>query len=395
MAQIDIRNATILIKDGYSGPAGSHTVNAPAYAIGTASLAIDNFVGAVATNNKLMIAGDTTIYNISSHSETLGNTTLVGLGSVLGTAAADNAVVTIYQPNADLAAVNNGAGYSIGQSVITVGSFVGVIAVGNIVMFAGHATPYRVTAHTETLGNTTQVTVSPNLTSAIVDTEVVTVYQPNADTALINHPYAIGVSTILVSGFTGEVVDFDFFSIAGDDTVYMITSHIETLGNTTSLTFTPALVATATLGAALTILPHQLEITIGDGNLTYDEKRTIKYIRDRGNLDTVREDMDEPIDVSLDATWEFLRSPTGDPPTIEDALKNRGQAAGWISSSSDLCEPYAVDVVIMYMPPCSGEEDEIITLPDFRWESFSHDLKQGTLAVKGKCNAKEAIVVRS
>lgn len=138
-----------------------------------------------------------------------------------------------------------------------------------------------------------------------------------------------------------------------------------------------------------------IDVKIGDGNITYDEKRNMTYVKDRGHLDTVREGDDEPMDVRLDATWEHVTAAAGATvPTVEDAMKNRGPASTWVSSSADLCEPYAVDVVILDVPPCGGDSPETIILPDFRYESVAHDLKAGTLAFSGKCNAKEAIVSR-
>jgi len=142
---------------------------------------------------------------------------------------------------------------------------------------------------------------------------------------------------------------------------------------------------------------QSLEIKIGEGTLTYDERKTIEYVRDRGLLDTVKEGDEEPMDVRFDFTWEFLRavSTTGwGTPTVEDALKQRGEAAGWVSSSNDPCEPYAVDIEIHYAPPCGDELDEIITLPDFRYTSLAHDLSAGTVAVTGQCNATQALDVR-
>lgn len=397
MAQIDIRNATVRIKDGYAGPGGTSTINAPAYPIGATTVVVDGFTGAVSNSDVLVFAGDTTSYVVTAHSETLGNTTSVTFTPGLIAAIDDNSVVTAYQPNADLAAVNNGGGYSSGASTTIVGSFTGAVAVGDRVKFSGHATIYRITAHTETLGNTTSITFTPALTAGVTDTEAVTFYQPNVDTLLVNHTgtYSAGASTIRVTGFSGAVVDGDYFTIGSGLTLYTVSSHSETLSNTTSIVFTPTLAATATTGDAVTIEPHQIEITIGDGNCTYDEKRTFKYIRNRGQLDTVRQDQDEPVDVSIDATWEFLRAPSGDPPTIEDALKNRGVASGWESSSDDSCEPYAVDIEIDYDPPCTGEQFERILIEDFRYESINHDLKMGVLAIKGKANVTEATVTRS
>ena len=142
---------------------------------------------------------------------------------------------------------------------------------------------------------------------------------------------------------------------------------------------------------------QSLEVKIGEGTLTYDERKNIEYVRDRSLLDTVKEGDEEPIDVRFDFTWEFLQAVSttaAGTPTVEDALKQRGEASGWVSSSADPCEPYAVDVVVEYIPPCGGELDEIITLPDFRYTSLAHDLSAGTVAVTGQCNATDAVIVR-
>jgi len=221
---------------------------------------------------------------------------------------------------------------------------------------------------------------------------------PSQAGGLVNNMagYMAGVSTITVDGFVGTVAVGDTFTVATDstNTVYTVTSQTATLGNTTSIVFTPVLGDAITDDAAITILPHSIEINIGDGNLTYDEKRNMKYIRNRNVLDTVRLDQDEPMEVKLDALWEFIRADSGEPPTIEDALKQRGQASTWVTSAEDTCEPYAVDVEIEYDPPCSDQKREIVLLTDFRYESFSHDLKMGVFAVTGKCNVTEATVSR-
>lgn len=138
-----------------------------------------------------------------------------------------------------------------------------------------------------------------------------------------------------------------------------------------------------------------LDIKIGEGNITYDEKRGIQYMRDRGHLDTVRLAHDDPIDVKLDCQWIHLTASSGDSvPTPEDVLKHRGLASSWTSSSSDPCEPYAVDIVLLDIPPCAGDDPEMIILPDFRYESIAHDPKAGTLSFSGKCNAIQASVSR-
>jgi len=141
--------------------------------------------------------------------------------------------------------------------------------------------------------------------------------------------------------------------------------------------------------------PNSLTIKVGDGTLTYSEKRNMEYSLDRGTLDLVREGDEVPMDVAFDLVWEFLKSSTSATPTPEEALKKTGAASDWESSSDDDCEPYAVDIVVEHDPLCSNEDLEIVTLPDFRWESLDHDLKAGTISCKGKCNAKVASIARS
>lgn len=206
--------------------------------------------------------------------------------------------------------------------------------------------------------------------------------------------YAMGATTMAIDGnTTDQLHKFDQFTVVGSSAVHTITNTPAL--PSVSITFTPALTGSVLDNAVITILPHELEVKLGEGNLTYSEKRNMEYVLDRGELDTVKEGDDVPVDVKMDFTWEFLRASAGDPPTFEDALKRRGEAAHWASSSSDPCEPYAVDIIVLYVPPCGGEDDETITLVDFRWEALDHDLKQAQVSVTGKSNVKEAQVVRS
>lgn len=168
-------------------------------------------------------------------------------------------------------------------------------------------------------------------------------------------------------------------------------------GFTHDLTFSPA----APTGgfaddAAVTHTGRQLEVKVGDGNLTYTENRGFLYDLDRGVLDTVRQDDDVPMDVTLDFVWEFLTAITGAvTPTIEDVLKARGPASNWVSSSSDLCEPKAIDIEVEHEQPCLNVDKEFITLEDFRYESLDHNIDDATISSTGRCNRVGATVLRS
>jgi hypothetical protein len=141
---------------------------------------------------------------------------------------------------------------------------------------------------------------------------------------------------------------------------------------------------------------HTLSVKLGEGNFTYDEKRNIQYLLDRGKLDTVREGDEIPVDISLDSVWEEITTQgvSGAAPSVEDAMKQRGPASGWTSSSSDPCEPYAVDIEVEHDPNCTGMR-EILTFSDFRWESVAHDMKAATIRFSGKANVTQAAATRA
>jgi hypothetical protein len=217
-----------------------------------------------------------------------------------------------------------------------------------------------------------------------------------ADNAAVDNTsgYAVGTTQMTVDGITGSLTVGDLFRVGTSRHRYRVTGQTLNLGNTVSVTFTPGLKVAAADNDPLTFVPHYLKVRVGEGNVTWTEKRPVVYVKDRGLLDTVREGDQEPVEVKLDMTWEFLTADTGEPPTVEDAMKRRGEAANWVTSSADPCEPYAVDIVIEYVPPCTGTKMEIYTLHDFRWEELAQDLSAGSISVSGKCNVVSADVTR-
>jgi hypothetical protein len=165
---------------------------------------------------------------------------------------------------------------------------------------------------------------------------------------------------------------------------------------TWELTFTPALDG-GDLPAnddVITFLPQQLDIKIGDGNITYTESSEYEYDLDRDILDTVREGAQVPIDVSIDFVYEFITTGTSEEISVMDALKKRGGASGWVSSSADPCEPYAIDIEVVYTPLCTTSEIETTVFPEFRSESREVDFSEATISVSGRCNVVEPIITR-
>lgn len=143
---------------------------------------------------------------------------------------------------------------------------------------------------------------------------------------------------------------------------------------------------------------HSIDVKIGEGNLTFSEKRNVQYTLDRGVLDEVRLGDQVPMDVSMDFVWEYISGGVASDgvPSVEDALKRKGAAAAWTSTDSDACRPYAVDIEVLYDPqPAGCGDDETILLSDFRYEELNHDLKAGTISCTGKCNVTEATATRA
>ena len=163
------------------------------------------------------------------------------------------------------------------------------------------------------------------------------------------------------------------------------------------LTFTPALDAgdLPSDGDVITFLPQQLEIKIGDGNLTYTEANEYEYDLDRGVLDTVRAGDQVPLDLSLEFVYEYITTGTSEEISPMDALKKIGGASAWVSSSADPCEPYAIDVEVIHTPICTTQEIETTVFPDFRSESREPDLGEASVAVSGRCNAVQPTVTRT
>lgn len=108
------------------------------------------------------------------------------LMSKLGFDIGESHAIEDYTPSDVTGAVNNAAGYSIGDKVIKVDAFADAttpVRAGDIVTFTGHATKYRVVgtsndaafANDTTPAATTEITLEKGLTTAVADDVVVTV----------------------------------------------------------------------------------------------------------------------------------------------------------------------------------------------------------------------------
>jgi len=189
------------------------------------------------------------------------------------------------------------------------------------------------------------------------------------------------------------------FTYTNDSTVVRtVTARVpnDDVGPTTAITFTPIISANVPAQTdVITFQAQRVAVTIGEGNLSYTEAQNMDYTLDRGNLDTVRQGDDVPVDVTMEFSYEFVTTGTGEVITPSDALKGIGEADEWVSSSSDLCEPYAVDIEIDRELSCGSVESENTILADYRWESLEFSLRDATISSSGKCNITTATNTRS
>lgn len=209
--------------------------------------------------------------------------------------------------------------------------------------------------------------------------------------------YVLGATSMVVDGITGVVPVGARFSVDGHGE-YTVTSTSETTGNTTTLNFTPGLLAAVADNDVITIGGRALIIKVGSGTVSWSEKKPREYLKDRGVIDSVRNADEEPMDVNLEFMYEELTAsdPVNDPPTPEDVIKQRGAAADWVSADqTDPCAPYCVNISILHTPlNCTSVDREKVKLPKFYYEALDHDPKAGAIKVSGKCNATEATVTR-
>jgi len=231
---------------------------------------------------------------------------------------------------------------------------------------------------------------------------VITLKDGFAGTAAVNDVAGVAVSDTTVAldtVATNAVLATDVpvgarFTLVGDTTIYTVTA-VDSPGTPATLTFTPAATSISADDSVITFLPQQVEIKLGDGDLSWTKNRDFEYLLDRGDLDSVREGDQQPLDVNIDAVYEHITTGTSEVITPYDALNKVGGAAAWVSSAADACEPYAVDVEVAHAAPCGSSQDETTLLADFRYESFDVSLRDAAIVVSGRCNTVSPVITRS
>ena len=211
----------------------------------------------------------------------------------------------------------------------------------------------------------------------------------------------IGLQSLVLNSNNTDLVPVGArFTIAGETglPVHTVTNrdnddHSDSA--TLRIAFTPTLASVVSESDAITWLPQRIQIAIGDGDLSWTENRELIYDLDRDQLDTVRLGEDQPLEVELAFTFVYVTTESGQEITPVDALKRIGEATEWVSSSSDLCEPYAVDIYAIHCVPCGTDQDQDFLFADFRYESLEYSIQDASIAVSGRCNVTDVTSTRA
>jgi hypothetical protein len=364
MARIELRHCTVRLEDGLAGTASNNQPVTPpisgdtSLTINTVSLNTD-VTDKVPLGARFTIAGEgaATVHVVTARTPTsVGPTTAITFTPALGTGTYTSAAAGIAG-----AATTSVQGSGGGNEVQSIARHVNNVTGGT----------FTLTLTINGGGPVTTAAIAYNAIAATIQSAIDLVSGVTA-----GHIVVTGgplTTTAITITFSGADVD--------------LTNQGQTTINGASLT--------ASIGnKTLTFTSQQLDIKIGDGDLKYTENDDFKYDLDRGNLDTVRQGDEKPMDVSLSFVYEHITTGTGETIAPMDALKRRGGAAEWVSSATDLCEPYAVDLSVIHTPPCGTAQTETTLFPDFRSDKREPSLKDSLIQITGRCNATEPTVSR-
>lgn len=201
-----------------------------------------------------------------------------------------------------------------------------------------------------------------------------------------------GTYTITLAGdlanSTGNTLTSDPASLTGGAGTAAVVA-VQDGTETWAVTFTPA-IASGSVPAnndVITWTGIRLTIKSGSGTIEWTETDDPIFDTDRDVLDSVREGVEQPMQVTLSTVFDWIRSSTGDAVTPYEVLHQRYQASTWQSAAETPCEPYCVTLIIEDLPPCGSEEAEVITFPYFYKTSVNPKFSDGLVAITGKCKA--------
>jgi len=284
MARIELRDCTVRIKDGL----GAHPDVYPCVAVGNKTL----------TPGKTAVqAGDTDckVTSVSIPPAVGGNTQKIPIGArftIDGETAATVHVVT--------GRTQGGAGTNAKQSVSLDATEAGAPTGGTLTLAWGGKTTGNIAYDADTVAvKSALVAMDDGYTTddwAVTGVAGAWVVEFKGALGLAPRALMVGDGTNLTGG--GGVVK----TVTVATTVAGVVAASSAV--TVALTFSPALGAGSySTDAAVTFLSQQVEVKIGEGNITYTEHSDYTYLLDRDNLDTVKEGKEVPMDVKWDSVY--------------------------------------------------------------------------------------------
>jgi len=360
MARIELRDATIIIKDGLSG---TGKINEATPGSTDTDVGVDTLVLNSTDTDKIPIgarfnvgtAGNTTKYTVTARTNSTGVDEVQSLSASGATGGTFTLAITLY-------------GETSAQTTAAISYDAAPAAIQTAVDTALAAVSTYVAGDLAVTGAST------------ADLGVTTFTFSGTSVAKKNHA-AIVIDGASLTGGGSEAIT--------------TTTEGQFVDQTTNITFTPAWgTPTPADDDTITFLPQEVAIKIGDGNLTYTRSKDYEYLLDRGVLDTVKEQDEIPMDVTIDGVYEFVTTGTGENITPVDAMYGEGGASEFVSASSDLCEPYCVDIQMTHAPSCGATQNEVTVFPDFRADTAEFDISDATISFTGRCKATKPTVTR-
>jgi len=124
-----------------------------------------------------------------------------------------------------------------------------------------------------------------------------------------------------------------------------------------------------------------------NGGLSYTENATAIRRTDRGAAAGFREPPAQFVEVEFSMEYSTMISDTGasETPTPYEALKQKGNAAAWVSTRLASDDSYCVDLAFTVANPVSGGKNELHTFTDFHADEveFAEGEEANTLRVRG------------
>ena len=371
MARIQLRDTTIYLQDGLAGTSavdiGNSCLTVPAVSTTTEGTASTDEVQVVAQYVRAPSGGTFTLsFDDGVAAECPLTTSALAFAATAATiqTAVDTAMTTYL-----------GSTYTPGDIAVTESAAAGI------------------SDGTVTLSFTGTVVDDKNWLPTVVDGALLT---GATGSVLLN----CGVQTTVLNSDDPDLIPVGArFTVVGEAglPVHTVTARDNAPSDASTLrvAFTPVLASVVSEADVINFLPQRLEIKIGDGDLNWTEGREMIYDLDRDTLDTVRQGADQPLEIDLAFTFEYVTTQSGQAITPVDAIKRIGEATEWVSSSSDLCEPYCVDVYVIHCVPCGTDEDQDLLFQDFRYESLEYSIRDASIAVSGRCNVTDVVTTRA